>query len=185
METREKIQVLLYDAVSVLITATIILAILFTFFFRFVGVIGNSMNPILTTGDYVLLNEIGSNYKPHYGDVVVISRPGSLNESIIKRVIATEGETINIDFGSGKVFLDGAEIVEPYINNSTNTKYDMKFPLEVPEGYCFVMGDNRQGSIDSRSTIVGLIDNRSIIGKATKGITQEGIVSLDVRDFLE
>lgn len=181
----EKVIGFIYEIVSVLIMATVILAIIFTFFFRFVGVIGDSMNPTLASGDWTGVSQIGMNYKPNYGDVVVIARPGEMEESIIKRVIATEGETINIDFLTGRVFLDGSEIVEPYIGNATINAYDMNFPLTVPEGYCFVMGDNRQGSLDSRSTVIGLIDNRSIIGTATFGITKDGVTSLDVSQYLE
>ncbi len=181
----ERVISIIYEIVSILIMATIILAIIFTFFFRFVSVVGDSMNPSLASGDLTGVSQLGMNYKPNYGDVVVISRPGELDESIIKRVIATEGETINIDFTSGRVFLDGSEIEEDYIGNPTTNAYDMDFPITVPEGYCFVMGDNRQGSLDSRSTVVGLIDNRSIIGKATFGITNDGLVSLDVSQYLE
>ena len=181
----EKVISIIYEIVSVLIMATVILAIIFTFFFRFVGVIGDSMNPTLASGDWTGVSQIGMNYTPNYGDVVVIARPGEMEESIIKRVIATEGETINIDFLTGRVFLDGSEIVEPYIANATTNGYDMNFPLTVPEGYSFVMGDNRQGSLDSRSTVIGLIDNRMIIGKATFGITKDGVTSLDVSQYLE
>ena len=177
---KDKLVTLCYEGTSVLVMAAVIIAILFTFFVRFVGVVGSSMNPTLASGDWVIISETEANYKPHYGDIVVIAQPNQLNENIIKRVIATEGQEININFDSGAVYINGHEIVEPYINNLTTNYYDMTFPCKIPEGFCFVMGDNRQGSIDSRSTIIGLIDNRYVLGKAFTGITDDGFTSLDL-----
>ena len=178
-----KFVVFLYEAVSTFVTAAIIIAILFTFFIRFIGVVGSSMNPTLASGDWVILNQVGVDYQPNYGDIVVINNPGELDENIIKRVIATEGQTVNINFQTGAVYIDGKKIVERYINNETTTSFDVTFPLTVPEGQCFVMGDNRQNSLDSRSTLVGCIDVDTIIGKAAFGITDDGFVELDVRNY--
>ena len=169
----------LYEVVSVFITAFIILAITFTFFMRFIGVVGQSMEDTLHSTDWVFIKQAGS-YTPKYGDVVVISQPNKYHENIIKRVIATEGQTIDIDFSTGKVYLDGAEIIEPYIKNATTNYYDVKFPLTVPEGCCFVMGDNRQGSVDSRSSIIGVINNSYVLGKAGYALTDNGIEDLDL-----
>lgn len=162
-----------YEFVSVLICATIIIAVLFTFFFRFSSVVGVSMQPGLHSGDWVVLSQMGDT-EPHYGDIVVISQPNSFNENIIKRVIATEGEVVDIDFKTGEVKVDGKVLDEPYINNPTINSYDMRFPLIVPKGYCFVMGDNRQNSIDSRSTSIGLIRDDYILGRAAAASTKEG-----------
>ena len=169
----------LYEVVSVFITAFLILAITFTFIMRFIGVMGQSMEDTLHSGDWVFTQQAGS-YTPQYGDVVVISQPNKYHENIIKRVIATEGQTIDIDFSTGKVYLDGAEIVEPYIKNDTTNYYDVKFPLTVPDGCCFVMGDNRQGSVDSRSSIIGVINNSYVLGKAGYALTDNGITDLDL-----
>ncbi len=169
----------LYEVVSVFITAFLILAITFTFIMRFIGVMGQSMEDTLHSGDWVFIQQAGS-YTPQYGDVVVISQPNKYHENIIKRVIATEGQTIDIDFSTGKVYLDGAEIVEPYIKNDTTNYYDVKFPLTVPDGCCFVMGDNRQGSVDSRSSIIGVINNSYVLGKAGYALTDNGITDLDL-----
>ncbi|NLL63456.1 MAG: signal peptidase I [Ruminococcaceae bacterium] len=167
-----------YEAVSVFVSATFILMIIFTFFVRFVGVIGESMEPTLHHTDWVLISQVGD-YKPRYGDVVVISQPNDINETIIKRVIATEGHTIDIDFETGTVYYDGAILDESsYIKNETTNSYDMTFPVTVPKGYSFVMGDNRQGSIDSRSTIIGLINNDYMLGKAEYAITDDGFVDM-------
>ena len=178
---KEKLLTLCYEGVSVLVMASAIIAIIFTFVTRFVGVIGSSMNPTLVSGDWVMVDQSYANYKPGYGDVVVIAQPNELNENIIKRVIATEGQEININFETGAVYINGNEIYERYINNATTNHYDVEFPLTVPEGKCFVMGDNRQGSVDSRSTIIGLIDNRYVLGKANIAITENGFTSLDLR----
>ena len=178
---KEKFTTLCYEGVSVLVMASIIIAIIFTFITRFVGVIGSSMNPTLVSGDWVLVDQSYANYKPGYGDVVVIAQPNELEENIIKRVIATEGQEVNIDFTTGAVYINGNEIYEKYINNATTNYYDVEFPVTVPEGMCFVMGDNRQGSIDSRSTIIGFIDNRYVLGKANIALTDDGFTSLDLR----
>ena len=169
----------LYEVVSVFITAFLSLAITFTFIMRFIGVMGQSMEDTLHSGDWVFIQQAGS-YTPQYGDVVVISQPNKYHENIIKRVIATEGQTIDIDFSTGKVYLDGAEIVEPYIKNDTTNYYDVKFPLTGPDGCCFVMGDNRQGSVDSRSSIIGVINNSYVLGKAGYALTDNGITDLDL-----
>ncbi|MDO5449027.1 MAG: signal peptidase I [Clostridia bacterium] len=178
---KEKLTTLCYEGVSVLVMASIIIAIIFTFVTRFVGVIGSSMNPTLVSGDWVLVDQSYANYKPGYGDVVVIAQPNELEENIIKRVIATEGQTVDINFETGAVYINGNEIYEKYINNATTNHYDVEFPVTVPDGMCFVMGDNRQGSIDSRSTIIGFIDNRYVLGKATTALTDDGFTSLDLR----
>ncbi len=178
---KDKLVTLCYEGTSVLVMATVIIALLFTFFVRFVGVVGSSMNPTLSSGDWVITSETEANYSPKYGDIVVISQPNELEENIIKRVIATEGQEVDIDFNTGAVYINGHEIIEKYINNKTTNYYDVTFPVTVPEGCCFVMGDNRQGSIDSRSTIIGFIDNRYVLGNAIVGITDDGFSSLSLR----
>ena len=169
----------LYDIASILITAALIITIIFAFFFRFSGVVGPSMEPTLHTGDWLILNQM-KNSGPEYGDIVVISQPNEYKENIVKRVIATEGQTIDINFNTGDVYVDGAIIDEPYINNATTLSYDTDFPLVVPEGYCFVMGDNRQESLDSRSTQIGLIRNDYILGTADRAITSGGMTNLEI-----
>ena len=100
------------------------------------------------------------------GDIVIITQPNEMNEPLVKRVIATGGEMININFNTGDVFINGEKIDEPYIKEATKRSFDVAFPYIVPDGCIFAMGDNRNDSMDSRDTRVGSIDERYILGKA-------------------
>jgi signal peptidase I len=115
-------------------------------------------------GDRVFITAAG--YQPKYGDVVIISQPNQYNEVLIKRIIAVGGQTVDVDATAGTVTVDGKVLYEPYIREQTLTQGNMNFPLTVPEGYVFVMGDNRNHSTDSRYKSIGLIDERYIMGKA-------------------
>lgn len=115
-------------------------------------------------GDRVFITAAG--YQPKYGDVVIISQPNQYNEVLIKRIIAVGGQTVDVDATAGTVTVDGKVLYEPYIREQTLTQGNMNFPLTVPEGYVFVMGDNRNHSTDSRYKSIGLIDERYIMGRA-------------------
>ena len=104
-------------------------------------------------------------YTPKTGDVVVISHGEIYQEPIVKRVIATEGQTLDINFQTGTVTVDGKVLDEPYIKNLTTRQGDGVIPSVIPKGYIFVMGDNRNRSLDSRSREVGLIDKNNVLGK--------------------
>lgn len=153
----------LHDLVYLL--AAIMLA--FILLFRIVIVDGTSMNQTLLHGDYLLLMSNTFYRNPQYGDIVVISKDSfDDGEPIVKRVIATEGQTVDIDFYAGIVYVDGIALDEPYVNTPTNTEGGMLFPLKVEEGCVFVMGDNRNRSRDSRYPEIGQVDEREILGKA-------------------
>lgn len=162
----------LYEAVSVFISAVTIILVLFTFGWRFVGVVGNSMLPNLHSGDWLMISQYNPVVKN--GDIVVITQPNDADENIVKRVIATGGQTIDIDFNYGYVFVNGEILNEDYINNATTDKADIEFPIEIPKGYVFVMGDNRQDSTDSRSSYIGLIREEYILGKAVYNVSTKG-----------
>ena len=125
--------------------------LVFILLFRIVIVDGTSMNQTLLHGDYLLLMSNTFYRNPQYGDIVVISKDSfDDGDPIVKRVIATEGQTVDIDFYAGIVYVDGIALDEPYVNTPTNTEGGMLFPLTVEEGCVFVMGDNRNRSRDSR-----------------------------------
>jgi signal peptidase I len=135
--------------------------------FRTVVVVGDSMYDTLVNGDRLLLTNNLLYGQPKQGDVVVASKDAFRDgECIIKRVIATEGQEVDIDFESGIVYVNGEALPEPYLHTKTLNYEGMLFPVVVPEGCLFVMGDNRMESLDSRSPSIGFIDEREILGKA-------------------
>ena len=131
-----------YEWVQALVCSVLAVVVLFTFVIRLIG-------------EY------------RYGDIVIIQKGTFADgDPIVKRVIATEGQTVDIDFANGIVYVDGEALDEPYINEPTYTDEGTEFPLTVPEGSIFVMGDNRNRSDDSRNAELGTVDTRYVIGRA-------------------
>jgi signal peptidase I len=122
------------------------------------------MLPTLQHGDRLVITAFC--VEPEQGDIIVSTQPNAFGNSIIKRVIATENQNVDIDFTTGDVFVDGVLLEESYINNSTINSEGVEFPLTVPPNHIFVMGDNRQGSTDSRSEMIGFIREEYIFGVA-------------------
>lgn len=167
---------------EVIATAVIAVVVIFCFIFRVATIDGDSMLNTLYGGDVygrnadkVIITNLG--YEPKNGDIVVISRnaensiesQSTSQGPIIKRVIATGGQTVDIDFEVGSVYVDGALLKEDYISSPTTNRADVQFPLYVPEGYIFVLGDNRAESLDSRFSQIGengLVDTRYVLGHA-------------------
>ena len=165
-ETRSWQQsILLY--VHDLMCMLLVVMLLFLVVFRVILVTGDSMFATLWDGDYLLLVSELFCGDPEPGDIVVISKQ-SFDEGkpIVKRVIATEGQTVDIYFESGTVYVDGKALREPYIHNETTNEEGTEFPLTVAENCIFVLGDNRAVSLDSRSPRIGQIDRREVLGKA-------------------
>ncbi len=150
-----------YDA---LVFALAVLVAFFIFFARVVAVDGSSMLPTLTDGDRLIVRSIG--YKPAAGDVVVIDSYINYGKPLVKRVVAVGGDTVDLDPEAGRVLVNGQPLDEPYLAEGTTEVGDMDFPLVVPQGSVFVMGDNRQHSTDSRFASIGFIDVRDILGEA-------------------
>lgn len=156
----------LYEWVQAMVFSVLAVVVVFTFGVRLIGVDGHSMQPTLQEGDRLLVlnSMLCGGYEP--GDIVVLRKESFLPTPIVKRVVATAGQVVDVDFGSGVVYVDGKRLHEDYINEPTYTPEGTEFPLTVPENSVFVMGDNRNHSTDSRSDQLGTIDQRYIIGRA-------------------
>ena len=152
-----------YEWIQCIIMALIVCVVVFVFFVRLVDVVGSSMYPTLENGDTMIVTDVF--YKPKYGDIVVFQKDEYADYALVKRVIATEGQTVEIDFDRHIVYVDGKKLDEPYIAEPTENKIDFTGIQVVPEGCVFVMGDNRNDSTDSRDERIGMVDTRDIIGK--------------------
>ena len=141
------------------------------------------MVPTLQEGDRLLVANPMFYNDFKYGDIVVLTKESFLSEPIVKRVIAVGGQTVDIDFDSGSVYVDGVLLKEDYINELTFTTDGTEFPVTVPEGSVFVMGDNRNHSNDSRDANLGTVDTRHMIGKAVAVIFPGKDEITEKRDF--
>lgn len=156
----------IYEWARCLVSAVVGVVLMFVFVMRMIGVSGGSMQNTLYTGDrLIVLNSLFCNYEQ--GDIVVVNAYNSdLDETIIKRIIAVGGQTVDIDFESGIVFVDGQPLDEPYVKELTYTTDGTKFPLTLKEDEVFVMGDNRNRSTDSRSIRLGPVKTDYLQGEA-------------------
>ncbi len=168
------------DILETMLISVFVVLLLFTYLIRPVTVDGRSMNPTLLDGDKLVMYRLM--YEPKQGDIVVVANYEghvldgndnvvesgfSLNENIIKRVIAVADQTVMVDEVEGNVYVDGVALHEDYINERTLTNDGaFIYPITVPPGYIFVMGDNRNHSTDSRSSAVGLVPVKDVLGKA-------------------
>ena len=144
-----------------------IIMVVFLLFFRMVVVSGPSMYSTLWDGDWLLVLSNVFYQEPQKGDIIIASKQSyNDGEPIVKRVIATEGQKVDIDFEAGIVYVNDVALEEDYTYTMTNVEEGMAFPLIVSEGCVFAMGDNRNRSRDSRYPDIGLIDKREILGKA-------------------
>ena len=153
-----------YGVLSDLVICLSFVTIIFVFAVRLVGVDGESMYPTLHDGDMLTLQS-NFTYEPKVGDIVVLRSENFERGPLVKRIIAMDGQTIDIDFETGEVSVDGVVLDEPYINDPTTRYEGMDFPVTVPEDCVFVMGDNRLHSTDSRDPRIGCVDKRYVLGK--------------------
>ena len=156
----------IYEWIQSLVIALILCVLIFVFVARVIDVVGHSMVPTLQQGDKIVITRLAGDYEP--GDIVVLRKETFREDPIVKRIIAVGGQTVDIDFVQGIVYVDGQPLEEPYVNEKTFKQEDFLSydqPLVIPEGCVFVMGDNRNNSTDSRTATIGCVDTRYILGK--------------------
>lgn len=174
MGKKSKAKLEIFEWLEIIVVAIAVVIILFTLVFKIITISGDSMLNTLHNGEKILISNLF--YEPERGDIVVISRNTdnstkltSQETCIIKRIIATEGQVVDINFKTGIVSVDGVDLSEDYTFTKTNVKGDVEFPVIVPEGHVFVLGDNRNDSSDSRFSTLGdngMVDERNILGRA-------------------
>ena len=174
-----------FDWLGSLFMALVIVLLIMTFGFRIIDVDGKSMEPTLIDTDKVAITDLF--YTPHNGDIVIISHAEEYPKPLVKRVIATAGQELRIDYDKNEVYVDGEKLDEPYIQGMTVHGDIPESELNgiVPEGKVFVMGDNRGISLDSRYRQIGFIDESYIIGKAQLDVIphtydDNGVLKLDL-----
>lgn len=156
-----------------LVTAVVCIVLAFTLLGRLTRVVGHSMDPTLADGEMLLVWSLG--YEPKQGDIVIANKTSPLataalgGEAIVKRVIAVGGQTVEIDYDNNTVYVDGEPLEEDYILEEMRWLGNPHMQgtwFEVPEGEVFLMGDNRNGSSDSRDERIGSVDSDYLLGKA-------------------
>ena len=150
--------------ISALLKVALIFAavcVLLNTVFRLIYVDGESMIPALESGDWIAACRPAA---PKRGDIVLTNTENAHHARLIKRLIAFGGETVDIDYETGTVYIDGAALDEPYLTDKTIRGGDVSFPLTVPQDCVFLLGDNRVNSIDSRYAQIGCVPEKDLIG---------------------
>ncbi len=159
---REK-NTMLLDWFEAILVAVVLMFLVLVFAVRMVNVNGVSMEPTLYDGDQLVVLSLA--YQPQQGDIVVVSGENTVGSPIVKRVIGLGGDVVDIDFETGEVSVNGEVLQEEYTSAPTTLAYDIQFPVTVPDGYLFLLGDNRPHSKDSRDSEIGFVDERDLLGK--------------------
>ncbi|MCG8501755.1 MAG: signal peptidase I [Firmicutes bacterium] len=155
----------LFEWVQAIVIALVIALVIRTFVFSLIKVNGQSMLPTLHHDDRLVVVKLM--YEPKQGDIIILNPPDKQKGPFVKRIIATSGQNVDIDYEKHKVYVDGEVLQEDYVNELVMQRGDIQFPVTVPEDHVFVLGDNRNNSRDSRYSDVGMIPYQFIIGKVT------------------
>ena len=164
MEPKQSKENALFEWYDSLVFALAVIVLFFVFAVRIITVSGVSMQPTLYGGDRVAVQSML--YTPQRGDVVVVDSYSRYGDMLVKRVVGVGGDVIDIDFESGIVYRNGEALEEPYVLGPTTLSYDIQFPITVPQGSVFLLGDNRNGSTDSRHSGVGSVHRDCLLGRA-------------------
>lgn len=184
MENASKAKQELLSWLRMMVCVVLGTVLLFTLVLRIVRVDGASMRDTLQDGDIVIALGRHLSGELERGDIIVVQREGfNRGQPIVKRVIATEGQTVDIDFDEGIVIVDGKDLDEPYVLEPTWLEEGMEFPLTVPEDSYFILGDNRNNSEDSRSIDLGTVKRDELVGKAVLLVMPGETAGSGKRDF--
>lgn len=165
MNEKQKKLISAYEWVDALTLAMLLIVLIYGFVFKVYTAKGTSMYPTVQDGERVFV--WSALYKPKAGDVVILDESLAIGDSIIKRVAATGGQLVDMDKQTGEITVDGVPFNSPIKAGNYNIRGDTVFPLTVPDDCVFVLGDNREVSLDSRYSAIGPVLLKNVIGRAS------------------